>query len=1199
MAEPAVEDSEFSSFTVGSFSERAGFRLDELHVQNFGSYDGAPSVLQFNRGSAIFTGRNGVGKTTAIDAFRMLVAQEPNFNDATVPEARKRDRDIRTYYLGVLGKVQQDGRNEYVVLRQYEDRKFMAIVGNFSDGRGHTVSAARLVQYDAQGQGNSQRYILARHPLNIATDFPQFETARTIRNALADKGVTVYETFASYRAALSARFGIDDAKQAWALFERAIGTKTVDNLTEFMRELILPMSVLAETADQLVRSTAALDDAYQAVKQDEQKLTRLQRIIREIDEVEQSFAATERLKRLQSYRKQAETVVLARAVRRDVARRHTELVATRRISEAASAQLNDLTRRVSDLERQERDLGGQRVIEWRQEIENRTTQMATVTTDLEKLSKALAEFGLSTDVSFEQSHHTQDQWERIKGELNKAADRTPARTGEMDVALARLSSELATLETELKNATTDLNAAERSRSNLPRQHVEIREKLAEALGVVVDSLPFFGELVRVAPHAAAQGWEGAINRLLANQARRLLVDEALYPRAAAWIDRSHLGLRLEYDRVDPIALGSAKLGDDRVAGKLEVRPGNRFAGHVRRVLDTRYDHECFTAADDNFRRCRRGLTKAGQSRDGDRHVKDDRRHIDDRSSFVLGWDSTERIAHLSREIKRIEAMQRSRAEQGKTLRAGRDNFIVKATQMRQLADSMGDFERVDLCRIESEIEEREAWIEEATAKDPSYVAISKALAKARAEVPAAKKTADERSGVFVVQNHELNYQTERLRKLDAEVGKRRTPYSEWKGYCLIARQAGVTASIFEEDPAPNATRGVGVWETIRSGIETGLDKESTKREKLLPSLTRLGSDYFKEFSTETALLSVAGLTDEDGAGTRADWRQRRTDIEGRELVRHRERLQQAMTDAIDNGIVNIKTQLEKERLEIRDTVIGINETLRAVTYDPVHGTRMRFKANDAVSQRIATFTKDLRQVTDDWIGNSDGNIEERYTKTKRFIDQVKDVPENNAWRREVLDSRRWFTFIAQEYKLHADGTETIINDYDGATGSSGGQKERLAMTVMAAGLAWRFGMVNPAAAHKSFRVLMLDEAFKNSHDDTIRALLQLFSAFGFQMIFAMPSKNLAVVARHIERAFAVDTKDRRTVVTVHGLKNLVQHNQSMAAASALMMAKEAGINVEQLDLAKIDERLAGLTTDALERVAASGLSNELLNDRGG
>jgi L-ribulose-5-phosphate 3-epimerase UlaE len=59
----------------------------------------------------------------------------------------------------------------------------------------------------------------------------------------------------------------------------------------------------------------------------------------------------------------------------------------------------------------------------------------------------------------------------------------------------------------------------------------------------------------------------------------------------------------------------------------------------------------------------------------------------------------------------------------------------------------------------------------------------------------------------------------------------------------------------------------------------------------------------------------------------------------------------------------------------------------------------------------------------------------------------------------------------------------------------------------------------------------------------------------------------------------------------------VQHNQSVAAAFALAMAKEAGIDVAELDLAEIDERLAGLTPEALERVAAGEASGEIvLND---
>ena len=45
------------------------------------------------------------------------------------------------------------------------------------------------------------------------------------------------------------------------------------------------------------------------------------------------------------------------------------------------------------------------------------------------------------------------------------------------------------------------------------------------------------------------------------------------------------------------------------------------------------------------------------------------------------------------------------------------------------------------------------------------------------------------------------------------------------------------------------------------------------------------------------------------------------------------------------------------------------------------------------------------------------------------------------------------------------------------------------------------------------------------------------------------------------------------------------------------MAKEAGIDIVEIDLAQIDERLAGLTPEALERVAAGDVPYEIvLND---
>lgn len=1169
----------------------AGYRLEELQIQNFGTYDGPPSVIRLGRGGAIFTGRNGVGKTTAIDAFRMLISQEPNFNDATTPEARKRDRDIRTYYQGVIGKRQRDGQMEYDVLRPYAERKFMAILGVFVDAYDRPISAARLVQYDPQGQGNSQRYVIARARLDIARDFSSFETGRSIRASLADMGVRVYDTFNAYRTVLSGHFGVADAKQAWALFERAIGTKTVDNLTEFMRDLILPASDLAGTADQLVQSTAALDEAYETVKADETKIKALVRIVKEIDELERSFRASAETKRLKAYRKPAAAAVLARVIRRDLARRRGTLESTGREHETASERVERIDRRVADLDLRQRELGGQAVSDWRRDIEDRAKRIAEIEADLGKLAAALSSFGLSDGVSFEDSHHTADQWDRIKAALHERADAIPGKTADLDKRLAQLSADIAALESQAKDRETDLRAAERARSNLPGRHIEVREQLAGILGVSASQLPFFGELVRVSAIAVRDGWEGALNRLLGNQARRLLVPERLYAEAARAIDGRHLGLKLGYDRVDLVPWQDTPHGADRAASKLEVRRDSDFAGHVRAVLDRRFDHACFKTADGGFRQARRALTKAGQSRDGDRHVKDDRWRVEDRSAYELGWDTAERVAYLKRALRNLEENRLKAKENETAIRNRRDSLMIHASNMRQMANGMGDFATVDTVKLEREIREREQWIAEATSKNPDYVAIAEALSAAKAERRTARHIAAKLSNDLAILHHRIETQEKQLAKLNDDLQDRSVPYSMWKGYVSLARELDRRATIFAADPEATDVLSTGIWETIRNRLDRDLETESEGRTRTASTLTRMSSDYLREFPAETAHLAATALTDEESSALRGDWRQRHTDIEARELVRHRERLRQAMTDAIDNGIVNIKTQLEREKTEIRDTIAGINVTLRAVTYDPAHGTRIRFVAHDSVTKRIVEFARDLRQVTDDWIGGDDTPIEERYRKTRAFIDRVKDVPENAAWRRDVLDTRRWFTFVAQEYRVHGDGSEGIVNDYDGASGTSGGQKERLAMTVMAAGLAWRFGLVDPSRAATSFRVLMLDEAFKNSHDDTTRALLDLFKAFGFQMIFAMPSKSLGVVSNHIERAFAIDTKARRTIVAVHALKELVLENQAAATAMALRMASEAGVEIGDLDLSEIDEDGLGLgdmTVEEIIRLAAQG-----------
>ena len=74
----------------------------------------------------------------------------------------------------------------------------------------------------------------------------------------------------------------------------------------------------------------------------------------------------------------------------------------------------------------------------------------------------------------------------------------------------------------------------------------------------------------------------------------------------------------------------------------------------------------------------------------------------------------------------------------------------------------------------------------------------------------------------------------------------------------------------------------------------------------------------------------------------------------------------------------------------------------------------------------------------------------------------------------MTDVRNWFVFSASE-RWREDDTE--YEHYTDTGGKSGGQKEKLAYTVLAASLAYQFGLDSNTRRSRSFRFVAIDEAF--------------------------------------------------------------------------------------------------------------------------
>lgn len=112
----------------------------------------------------------------------------------------------------------------------------------------------------------------------------------------------------------------------------------------------------------------------------------------------------------------------------------------------------------------------------------------------------------------------------------------------------------------------------------------------------------------------------------------------------------------------------------------------------------------------------------------------------------------------------------------------------------------------------------------------------------------------------------------------------------------------------------------------------------------------------------------------------------------------------------------------------------------------------------------------------------------------------------------MTDVRNWFQFSASEKWLEDDRE---YEHYSDSSGKSGGQKEKLAYTVLAASLAYQFGLQRGEERSRSFRFVVIDEAFGRGSDDSADFGLKLFRQLNLQLLIVTPLQKVHVIEPHV------------------------------------------------------------------------------------
>jgi uncharacterized protein YPO0396 len=143
---------------------------------------------------------------------------------------------------------------------------------------------------------------------------------------------------------------------------------------------------------------------------------------------------------------------------------------------------------------------------------------------------------------------------------------------------------------------------------------------------------------------------------------------------------------------------------------------------------------------------------------------------------------------------------------------------------------------------------------------------------------------------------------------------------------------------------------------------------------------------------------------------------------------------------------------------------------------------------------------------------------------ERFRGREGSTELDKRWTRKVTDVRNWFVFSASE-RWREDDQEH--EHYTDAGGKSGGQKEKLAYTVLAASLAYQFGLEWGAVRSRSFRFVVIDEAFGRGSDDSARYGLELFRRMNLQLLIVTPLQKIHIIEPYVAGLGFVHSEEGR------------------------------------------------------------------------
>ncbi|MGV0023380.1 ATP-binding protein [Phormidesmis priestleyi] len=928
-------------------------------------------------------------------------------------------------------------------------------------------------------------FVIADAELSIATHFAQYTRISDLKKQLKAIGAETFEEFVKYSQQFRKRLGLQSEK-ALDLFNQTVSIKEIGGLNDFVRNHMLEKTDVQIKIRELQESYENLTVSHAAIQKARKQLETLLPLA---EEAEKYAKLKNEVAALQKF--QAIVPIFFASKKLNLLAQ--ELQAIDQQLTQTQHQCTESDRLLANLRQQEKELDfaikqdsvGQRLQELKREIEQRQKEINSKKKQAEDYDRLAQRLDLSQYVDSTTFYAARTKGEILKQEIDAALQTLEAQRDEQKLMYADLKKQQTKLDEEL----TSLRSR---KSQIPKTNLDIRDRLIHNLNLNDADLPFIGEMLQVRPEA--QEWEGAIERLLRGFGLCILVPEAHYQAVNAHVNQTHLRGRLVYYRVTLNSPNPTQraLDPQQIPYKLEIKQENEiFSRWLRDQLVRQFSYVCCDTME-QFQHETRAITRTGlMKQGGERHEKDDRSQIGDRSQYILGWNNASKIKALETDLKQVDQQLAQIDKQIQLLERQRSQRLQQDSWLQDFM-KFANFTEIDWQTTERDRLELQKQRQELEASSDRLKKLETQLKSTQAEIVQAEQQRDRLIGE--IRTFENRQRTAKMEQSQCEEKMRSLETSEIEAFekrmAAKLRHRSMNLETITQDET-----------NLRDYLQDQLRQKERQQDDSRSSLNMRMLNFKNNFSETVSELGTSfEYLDE--------YLKLKTQIEQDDLPRHEKRFKQLMDEKVIIAISMFKSALENQEGDIQQAIEDLNESLQKISY--TDSTYIKLCCDPTRNREIRDFKEDLKVCLNDVARRSAEDNEERFQNIQtRLIERFKS---EERWTGLVTDVRNWLDFSVSE-RYRSDDSEK--EHHTDSSGKSGGQKVKLAYTILASAIAYQFGLNQDTVKHKSFRFVVIDEAFSKSDDGNARYAMELFKNLNLQLLVITPKDKINVIEPYI------------------------------------------------------------------------------------